>query len=618
MTPEPATHLTAVPPIPGAPVDDVVTGAAVAPPSVAAPVAPVASNERPPDWNGVTPPRRTGGGSARFLTDVIVELGFVDRPRVEQAVEAARATGTTPEAVLLDQGALSLENHARAVAERHGLDHLDLSVFHIDMSAANLIAPQAAKRYEAVPVAFAGERGLLIAMADPANVLAVDDIALMTGYEVRVAVASREDIATLISRQSRLEHVAATAEIDLTSEEDGVGEIVDLRESADDAPVIKLVNQIVAQAAEQGTSDIHFEPEDGSMRVRFRIDGVLVETMTVPRRMVSGVVSRLKIMSDLDIAERRLPQDGRVGLSLDGRHIDLRVVTLPSVHGENIVIRILDKSNVQFDFEKLGMGEEDAARFQKAFHQAYGAVLVTGPTGSGKSTSLYAAVGELNTPEKNIITIEDPVEYQLEGITQVQVNKKAGLTFANGLRAMMRADPDIIMVGEIRDAETAKIAIEAALTGHLVLSTLHTNDAPTSITRLVEMGIEPFLVASAVDCVIAQRLCRTLCSHCKERTIISAAVLQDHGFRSAVDIEAYDPKGCSRCGGSGYKGRIGLYEVMTITDEIRRLAIERAPADRIAEVAMRDGMRRLRDDGLEKVRQGRTSIAEVSRVTGTG
>jgi type IV pilus assembly protein PilB len=601
--------------MPGAPVADVVPGATVAPP---APAAPAASNERPPDWNGVTPPRRTGGGSARFLTDVIVELGFVDRPRVEQAVEAARATGTTPEAVLLDQGALSMENHARAVAERHGLDHLDLSVFHVDMSAANLIAPQAAKRYEAVPVGFAGERGLLIAMADPANVLAVDDIALMTGYEVRVAVASREDIATLISRQSRLEHVAATAEIDLSSDEDGIGEIVDLRESADDAPVIKLVNQIVAQAAEQGTSDIHFEPEDGSMRVRFRIDGVLVETMTVPRRMVSGVVSRLKIMSDLDIAERRLPQDGRVGLSLDGRHIDLRVVTLPSVHGENIVIRILDKSNVQFDFEKLGMGESDAARFQKAFHQAYGAVLVTGPTGSGKSTSLYAAVGELNTSEKNIITIEDPVEYQLEGITQVQVNKKAGLTFANGLRAMMRADPDIIMVGEIRDAETAKIAIEAALTGHLVLSTLHTNDAPTSITRLVEMGIEPFLVASAVDCVIAQRLCRTLCSHCKERTIISAAVLQDHGFRSAVDIEAYDPKGCSRCGGSGYKGRIGLYEVMTITDEIRRLAIERAPADRIAEVAMRDGMRRLRDDGLEKVRQGRTSIAEVSRVTGTG
>jgi type IV pilus assembly protein PilB len=605
MTPEPASHLAAVPPLE--------EGALAADPSVT----PEPSSEHPPDWNGVTPPRRTGGGSARFLTDVIVELGFVDRPRVEQAVEAARATGTTPEQVLLDQGALSLENLARAVAERHGLDHLDLSIFVVDMTAANLISPAAAKRYEAVPVQFIGERGLLIAMADPANVLAVDDIALMTGYDIRVAVASREDLQTLISRQSRLDHMAASAEIE-AEVDDGVGEIVDLRESADDAPVIKLVNQIIAQAAEQGSSDIHFEPEDGSMRVRFRIDGVLTETMTVPRRMVNGVVSRLKIMSDLDIAERRLPQDGRVGINLDGRHIDLRVVTLPSVHGENIVIRILDKSNVVFDFEKLGMGDEEAARFTKAFHQAYGAVLVTGPTGSGKSTSLYAAVGELNTPEKNIITIEDPVEYQLEGITQVQVNKKAGLTFANGLRAMMRADPDIIMVGEIRDRETAQIAIEAALTGHLVLSTLHTNDAPTSITRLVEMGIEPFLVASAVDCVVAQRLARTLCKHCKERTILPAEILRDHGFRSHVDVEAYEPKGCSRCGGSGYKGRIGLYEVMSVTDEIRRLAIERAPADRIAEVAMRNGMRRLRDDGFEKVKQGRTSIAEIARVTGTG
>jgi len=586
-----------------------------APAFAAAPTAPPARTADP-NWNGVTPPRRTGG-AARFLTDVIIDLGLVDRQRVEQAVEAARATGTTPEQVLLDQGAIGHDGLTRAVAERHGLDHLDLSVFSVDMSAANLVAPSAAKRYEALPVQFIGERGLLVAMADPANVLAVDDIALMTGYEVRVAVASREDIHTVISKQSRLDSIAASAEINVQDDE-GPGEIVDLRESADDAPVIKLVNQIIAQAAEQGTSDIHFEPEDGSMRVRFRIDGVLVETMTVPRRMVSGVVSRLKIMSDLDIAERRLPQDGRVGLSLDGRHIDLRVVTLPSVHGENIVIRILDKSNVVFDFEKLGMARDEESRFKRAFHQAYGAVLVTGPTGSGKSTSLYAAVGELNTPEKNIITIEDPVEYQLEGVTQVQVNKKAGLTFANGLRAMMRADPDIIMVGEIRDQETAKIAVEAALTGHLVLSTLHTNDAPTSITRLVEMGIEPFLVASAVDCVVAQRLARTLCQHCKQRTIIAADILRDHGFRSPVDIEAYEPVGCSRCGGSGYKGRIGLYEVMTVSDEIRHLAIERAPADRISEVAMRDGMRRLRDDGLEKVKQGRTSIAEVARVTGTG
>ena len=578
-----------------------------------------ATDDRPlehdPDWDGVTPPSRTGGG-ARFLTDVIVEMGLVDRPRVEQAIEAARARGTTPEQVLLEQGALNQHELSRAIAERHGLDHLDLAVFKVDPAAAALVEPTAARRYEAIPVRFIGERAVLVAMADPANVLAIDDIALMTGYEVRVAVAAREDIQAVIARQSRLESIAESAEID-HAEEEGPAEIVDLRESADDAPVIKLVNQIIAQAVEQGTSDIHFEPADGGMRVRFRIDGVLTEAMNVPRRMVSGVVSRLKIMSDLDIAERRVPQDGRVGLNLDGRHIDLRMVTLPSVHGETIVIRILDKDSVVFDFERLGMSPDDERRFREAFHQAYGAVLVTGPTGSGKSTSLYTAIGELNTPEKNIITIEDPVEYQIDGITQVQVNKKAGLTFAGGLRAMMRADPDIIMVGEIRDQETAKIAIEAALTGHLVLSTLHTNDAPTAITRLIEMGIEPFLVASAVDCVVAQRLARTLCRHCKRRTIIPAQVLQDHGFRSHVDIEAYEPVGCSRCGGSGYKGRIGLYEVMTVSDEMRRLTIERAPADRIAEVAMRDGMRRLRDDGLEKVKQGLTSIAEVARVTGT-
>jgi len=354
------------------------------------------------------------------------------------------------------------------------------------------------------------------------------------------------------------------------------------------------------------------------MRVRLRIDGVLNEAQIVPRAMVAGVVSRIKVMAELDIAERRVPQDGRVGLSIDGHHVDLRVVTLPSVHGESVVMRILDKESVVMDLDRLGMGEDDRHRFERAIHEPYGAVLVTGPTGSGKSTSLYAALGEVNTPEKNIITIEDPVERQIEGITQVQVNARAGLTFASGLRAMMRADPDIIMVGEIRDRETAQIAIEGALTGHLVLSTLHTNDAPGAISRLIEMGIEPFLVASALDCIVAQRLARTLCQHCKRRTILSAEVMRDHGFPALADVEAYEPVGCARCGGSGYRGRIGLYEVMTVTEEVRTLAIERASADRIAEVAVRQGMRRLQEDGLEKVRQGRTSIAEVYRVTSSG
>jgi type IV pilus assembly protein PilB len=312
-----------------------------------------------------------------------------------------------------------------------------------------------------------------------------------------------------------------------------------------------------------------------------------------------------------------VPQDGRVGLTIDGRHVDIRVVTIPSVHGETVVLRILDKDAIRLELDKLGFQAHELDRFRKSFRRAHGAVLVTGPTGSGKSTSLYGALLELNTPEKNIITIEDPVEYQIRGITQVQVNNKAGLTFANGLRSMMRADPDIMMVGEIRDRDTAQIAVESALTGHMVLSTLHTNDAPTAITRLIEMGIEPFLVSSAVDCVVAQRLARTLCSHCKQRTIVPAAVLRDHGFAAQFDIEAYEAVGCNRCGGMGYRGRTGLFEVMTISDEIRQLVLGRAPADQIAKVAAGQGMRRLREDGLEKVKSGLTSIAEVARVTGS-
>jgi type IV pilus assembly protein PilB len=576
----------------------------------------LAHAEPPPDWNGVTPPT-VRGGTTRFLSDVIIQLGYAPHDAVQAAIEHARQQGTTPEAILLDQGTITQDQLSRAIAARHGLDHIDLGVFKVDMGAANLISSTNAKRYEAVPISFVNDRTVLVAMADPANVLVRDDVALLTGYEVKAAVASREDIAALITRLTRLDDVVASTSMEEDVSE-GPAEIVDLRESADDAPVIKLVNQIIAQAVEQGTSDIHFQPDGKEMAVRFRIDGVLQTSTTVPRRMVAGVVSRIKIMSDLDIAERRIPQDGRVGLNIDGHHVDLRIVTLPSVHGEGVVMRILDKDSVRMDLDRLGMAEQERTRFSRSIRQAYGAVLVTGPTGSGKSTSLYAALTEINTPEKNIITIEDPVEYQLEGITQVQTNPRAGLTFANGLRSMMRADPDIIMVGEIRDRETAQIAIEAALTGHLVLSTLHTNDAPGAITRLVEMGIEPFLVSSAVDCVVAQRLARTLCQHCKERTILSAEVLRDHGFHSVVDIEAYEPKGCSRCGMSGYKGRMGLYEVMMVNDEIRDLAIARASADQIAEVAVRHGMRRLREDGLEKVKQGRTSIAEVSRVTGSG
>ncbi len=573
----------------------------------------VSPQKEPEGRMGITTPSRRGS-SSRFLTDVIVDMGLVARERVDDAIATSRSSGTTPERVLVEGGILSNDGLARALAERYGLDHLDLGVFQVDMGAANLVTTAAAKRYQAVPVAFVDKRTLLVAMTDPSNVLAVDDIAIMTGYEVRVAVAAPEDIAALISRLDRLDDVvAATGEF---AGEEAQAEVVELHETDDDAPVIKLVNQIVAQAVEQGASDVHLAPDGKETRVRFRVDGVLHDITTVPRKMGPGVVSRVKIMAELDISERRLPQDGRVGLTVDGRHVDLRVVTLPSVHGESIVMRILDKDSVVMTLEKLGLGGEERERFEHAFHQTHGAVLVTGPTGSGKSTTLYAALQELNTPEKNIITVEDPVEYQVEGITQVQVSPKAGLTFATGLRAMVRADPDVIMVGEIRDRETAQIAIESALTGHLVLSTLHTNDAPSAITRLIEMGIEPFLVASALDCVLAQRLVRTLCSHCKKRTIIPAEVLRQNGYKALVDLEAYEPVGCRRCGGSGYRGRAGIYEVMNVTPEIRGLALERRAAEQLGEVALQQGMRRLRDDGLDKVRQGRTSIAELARVLG--
>ena len=456
------------------------------------------------------------------------------------------------------------------------------------------------------------DRTLLVAMIDPGNVLAVDDISLMSGFEVRPAVAPEQDIAALIQRLNTLDEVIVAEAIDA---DDGA-EIVDLRESAADAPVIKLVHSLIGQGVEQGASDIHFEPVEGDLVVRYRIDGVLSEATRVPRRLVAGVISRIKIMADLDIAERRVPQDGRVSLNIDGRGVDVRVATLPLVGGESAVLRVLDKDGADIDLDKLGMVDPERERFVKAFSRPHGAILVTGPTGSGKTTTLYGALQMLHTPEKNIITIEDPVEYELSGVKQMQINPKAGLHFATGLRSMMRADPDIIMVGEIRDKETAQIAVEAALTGHLVLSTLHTNDAPGAVARLIEMGVEPFLVASAVDCVVAQRLARRLCEACKKPVVVEGHIVREHGFHvDDHEVHVFEPGGCARCGGTGYKGRIGLYEVMVVTEEIRSMAIGRASADAIAEAARRAGMRRLRDEGLEKVRAGQTSFAELARAS---
>jgi type IV pilus assembly protein PilB len=588
---------------------------------------------KPKKGNGISTPSRRGG-SGRVLTDVIVDLGFVDREAMDDAVEMAHSAGSAAERVLVSTGAITESDLARAVAERFGLDHLDLQLYRVDPDAAKLVTPAAIRRYQAVPVSFASDRTLLVAMSDPANVLAVDDIAVMTGYEVRPAVASPSDIESVLERindPSWGDGGGAAPELDPLDEElsepapnrsngplyDLTPQTVNFGASGEDASVIQLVQRVISEAVERGSSDIHFEPQEEEMRVRYRIDGVLQEAAIVPSSVIPAVTSRIKILSDLDIAERRIPQDGRVTTVVDGKTIDLRVATLPAQYGENVVMRILDSSKAMISMEQLGMLPQALERFTKAFSQSHGAVLVTGPTGSGKSTSLYAALNQLNTVDKNIITIEDPVEYQLEGLTQVQTNKKAGLTFAAGLRSMMRADPDIIMVGEIRDRETAQIAIESALTGHLVLSTLHTNDAPGAVTRLIEMGIEPFLVGSAVDCVVAQRLARLLCEECKKRVTLPAEVMRANGFNVGLDLECYEPVGCARCGGSGYKGRVGLYEVMWVSETIRSLAVAREPAETIAHAAVHEGMMRLREDGLEKVRRGLTSIAEIARVAGS-
>ncbi|MBK5219639.1 MAG: Flp pilus assembly complex ATPase component TadA [Thermoleophilia bacterium] len=567
---------------------------------------------------GLTPPLHRGH-SRGYVTDVLVELGFSSPELVSAAVDNARNAGRTPESLLLEQGTVNEEQLSRATAERYGLDHVDLNVYNVDVAAAALFPVTMARRYMAVPVGYMDQHTLLVAAADPANVLAVDDIQIATGLDCHIAVAAKADVEALLSRLGTLQSAAAEAIITEEDSEEvgdaGLAQVSDMQPSADDAPVIKLVYSILAQAVAEGASDVHLEPEEGELRIRLRVDGVLKESAHVPKRMIGAVISRLKIMSELDIAEKRVPQDGRVSVAVEERRIDLRVTTLPTQRGEGATIRILDESNAQRSLDELGMEGSARARFEDAFGQAYGAVLVTGPTGSGKSTTLYAALGALNEITKKIITIEDPVEYRIEGVNQMNVNRKAGLDFATGLRSILRADPDIVMVGEIRDAETARIAIEAALTGHMMLTTLHTNDAPGAIARLTEMGIETFLTASAVDCVVAQRLARKLCSACKRRTIIPVAALTQAGVGAATEVEGYEPVGCPRCGHGGYSGRVGLYSVMSLSDRLKEMTIARAAETEIAAVARQEGMLTLREDGITKVRSGQTSLEEVLRVT---
>lgn len=559
--------------------------------------------------------------SGKRTGEVLVEMGILSQAQVEEAVAEQRTTRKRIGDIALSKGWVTKAKLMEALAMRLGVKYLDLANTRIDPVTTDLISEKDSRRYAAIPVGLVDDHTLLVAMADPSNIVAIDDLRILTGYDIEPAIATEDDIVTMLSSMKRADdHIAEDDEAKGPGDEPTTQvELRDIREQVDAAPVVKLVNGILARAADEGASDIHFEPQAKDLLVRFRHDGVLHETMTVPKRLQQGVLSRLKIMADLDIAERRIPQDGRIGLVVGGKPIDMRVASLPTVYGEKIVIRLLDRSNVMLRLEDLGFSEVALSRYTKSYSKPYGAVLVTGPTGSGKSTTLYGTLNILNTPDKNIITVEDPVEYRLAGINQVQVNVKAGLTFAAGLRSILRCDPDIIMIGEIRDRETAQIAVESALTGHLVLSTLHTNNAPGALSRLTEMGVEPFLTASAVDCVIAQRLVRRLCESCKEAYPTTREMLERLGFPQKVvddwkNVFLHKAVGCARCNHTGYKGRQGIYEIMPVSEAIERLIVERKSADEIMRVASAEGMVSLRQDGLERVLKGVTSIEEISRV----
>lgn len=552
------------------------------------------------------------------LGDLLREMRVVTDEQIDAAMAKQTETRQRLGQILLEDGVVSVLDMTKALAAKFGVAFVDLKETPPQSAVGDLVPEKILRRYEAVPVKFLDDNTLLLAMADPQNFFAQQDLEIITGYQIRPAMALPEDILEAIGRLNRRRAEIGENVDDLAHDAMDDESLTDIREATGEAPIVKLVNSLIAQAVDEAASDIHCEPQAKELVVRFRIDGVLHEIMSVPRRMQNGVISRLKIMADLDIAERRVPQDGRIGLVVGGKPIDMRVATLPTVYGEKVVMRLLDKSNVMLRLEDLGFSTKALKRFQRSFSKPYGAILVTGPTGSGKSTTLYAALNILNSPEKNIITVEDPVEYRLTGINQVQVNMRAGMTFAAALRSILRCDPDIVMIGEIRDRETAQIAVESALTGHLVLSTLHTNDAPGALSRLTEMGIEPFLTSSAVDCVLAQRLVRRLCKECKEPYTATREMLRRNDFPPEVvdrdDVVLYRPKGCARCNGTGYKGRLGLYEVMIVSEAVRRLTVERKSADEISRVAAAEGMKSLREDGIDKVLEGATSIEEIARV----
>jgi type IV pilus assembly protein PilB len=542
-----------------------------------------------------------------------MRAGIISDRQLTDALEVHNATGSPLGRVLVDLGYASQGAILSVMAAQIGIEYIDFADRKPEPNAVAVVPQELAERYTLMPVSLDGS-DLVVAMADPQNVLALDDLRIITGYDIRPAISTRDDIVSAVEEYYK---EAQHAEDDdfLTTEELDASDLESLSDVTSDAPIVKLVNYIIQKAVADNASDIHIEPQEKDLRVRFRVDGVLREVMRSPKTVQASIISRFKIMAEMDIAESRKPQDGHSAVTIGGHAMDFRVSTLPTVYGERVVLRILRKDSILLQLVDLGFLPSSLERFESSFKKPYGAILVTGPTGSGKSTSLYAAINVLNDPSKHIITAEDPVEYRLPGVNQCQTNARAGLTFARALRSFLRCSPDIILVGEIRDQETANIAIESALTGHLVLSTLHTNDAPGAVTRLIEMGVEPFLVSSAVDCVLAQRLARRLCADCKTEYRPKKQVLIDAGFPEDNLPEAiYKPAGCKKCGDTGYRGRMGVHEVMLMSEELGRLTVEEATTEEIAKVAVMEGMLTLKQDGLEKVRAGHTSIEEIMRV----
>ncbi len=566
---------------------------------------------------------RVGGGFAT-LADLVAELigpaEIIPRDRLA-AAKARAGVGSLAEA-LADEGHAQSDGIARSLARRHGLPYIDLEDQRPSGDAIEQIPLRALKRVTAIPVSLQNGR-LLVALADPANILAVDELRLATRHHLDLAISGRDDITAELAKLERATEVyetqSALEEFEIVAEDDG--DDLEAEDGVSDAPLVRLVNSIIMQAATDGASDIHFEPQGDSLVVRTRVDGVLTEQQRIPKRMAAGVTTRLKVLAKLDIAERRKPQDGRISLNATtvGRLLDIRVATLPTVEGEQVVMRLIDKSRSTPTLESLGLSETMRGQISQIIRKPTGALLSTGPTGSGKSTTLYAALAQINRPEINIMTVEDPVEYRLTGVNQVQINVKADLTFASALRSILRSDPDVIMVGEIRDAVTAKMAIESALTGHFVLSTLHTNDAPGALTRLNEMGVEPFLTGSAVSAILAQRLARRLCTNCCEMYVptvdeLLAARISPETAQAREGMVVYRKVGCPRCNRTGYKGRIGIFQLLIMNDELESLAAANATRDEIDRAAFAAGMRSLWDDGIAKAAAGLTSVEELARV----